>query len=116
MPKGRSSDFSRHGVPFRCLAMFVPRSVKTKPQASKLTSAAAKSTKGKDHETLRNKNGSAVTVANGKEQEAPVAGDEKEVQAKRELATLVELSLTDYALWRTPELRQIVETQPEGCK
>lgn len=97
--------------------MFVPRSVKTKPQASKPKSAAAKSTKGTDHETISNKNGSAVIMAKGNEQEeAPVAGDEKDVQAKRELATLVELSLTDYALWRTPELRQIVETQPEGCK
>ncbi|KAG9045813.1 hypothetical protein FS837_005603 [Tulasnella sp. UAMH 9824] len=97
--------------------MFVPRSVKVKPPAPKPASTALKSTRKRDHETFKNENESTSAAAKGKEQvvdHAPPPADAKDVQMKRELATLVELSLTDHALWCTPELRQILETQPEG--
>ncbi|KAG8932087.1 hypothetical protein FRC01_000272 [Tulasnella sp. 417] len=97
--------------------MFVPRSVKAKPPAPKAASTAPKSKKKRDHGALQNAEESSSTAAKGKEQEvdqAPAQADAKDVQMKRELATLVELSLTNYGLWCTAQLRQILETQAEG--
>ncbi|KAG8903208.1 hypothetical protein FRC00_000245, partial [Tulasnella sp. 408] len=81
--------------------MFVPRSVKVKPPAPKSASTAPKSGKKRDHGTLQNADESTSAAEKGKEQvvdQAPAPADPKDVQLKRELATLVELSLTNHAL------------------
>lgn len=98
--------------------MFVPRSVKLKPPASKpsegLDLVLSKDLKQATQPVtpVEKENGQETLTTQASAQNVK----EKEVQRKRELSTLVELSLTDYALWSTPELRQPLETQPEGCK
>ncbi|KAG8989233.1 hypothetical protein FRB90_002342, partial [Tulasnella sp. 427] len=99
--------------------MFVPRSVKARPPAPKPPPSTHKSARFKEKEDAGNVKRQPAGSPDGEkdlenDEEPTQAADEKEVQRKRELATFVELSLTDYALWCTPELRQTVETQSEG--
>ncbi len=91
--------------------MFVPRSLKNKP---------SKSTDKRGDDTSKSipilpPVASNSTAVKEKASDKPPPS-EKDVKTERDIATLVELSVTDYALWKTPALLHLFESQDDGCK
>ncbi|KAG9016108.1 hypothetical protein FRB93_011582 [Tulasnella sp. JGI-2019a] len=98
--------------------MFVPRSLSKKAKTS-----GASNSNGPGHSFSSIKPGAksdvieTITTINSNDKGKDKAVDSpasKNTDAAQELASLLELSLSNYSLWCSPELRMIVETREEG--